>query len=131
MDIEGALVAHLLADDELTALVGNNLFPLAIPEGEQAPAVVWQRVSSPRTLSLSGNSADSPRFQFSAYAHDLVLARRITQALNNALDFFVGVLGDKTKVQVIRADYRDSYEHETGLYRSDVDFFIYYTNKKE
>jgi len=40
-------------------------------------------------------------------------------------------LGDKTKAQVIRADYRDSYEHETGLYRSDVDFFIYYTNKKE
>lgn len=131
MNIEGALVVHLLADDELTALIGENLFPLAIPEGGQTPAVVWQRISSPRTLALAGDDASSPRFQFSAYADDLILARRIAQALNNALDFFVGVLGDKTKAQVIRADYRDSYEHETGLYRSDVDFFIYYTNKKE
>ena len=63
MDIEGALVAHLLADDELTALVGNNLFPLAIPEGEQAPAVVWQRVRSTNPFTR-GNSADSPDSSF-------------------------------------------------------------------
>lgn len=145
MDIEDAIVAHLLADEGFTSTIGcnesskyriYNLFPLALPQEDSAnypngvtPGVVYQRISSPRTLSLTGDSANSPRFQFSVYARSLAEAREIAQALNKSLDLFIGTLGGKAKAQVIRADYRDSYEHETGLYRSDVDLFIYYNKK--
>lgn len=137
MDIDSAIVDHLLADQELTALVRDRIFPLAIPQADSdlypsgvIPAIVWQRVSTPRTLSLTGESGSNPRFQFSVYADDLIEAREIAQVLNKSLDFFIGTLGGKAKAQVLKADYRDSYEYETGLYRSDVDFFVFLNNKK-
>ncbi len=136
MDIEIALTDHLLEDQNLSALIGDRVFPLVLPQENKTiypdgvtPAVVWQRISSPRALSLSGETANNPRFQFSGYADDLMVARQIADALNQSLDFFAGTLGGRTKAQVLRADYRDSYEHETGLYRSDVDFFILHNKK--
>lgn len=136
MDIEKALVSHLLADQNLSALIWDRLFPLALPQEDSTvypngvvPAVVYQRISSPRTLNLSGEDASNPRIQFSAYALAYAQAKQIAEVLNQSLDYFAGTLGGRTKAQVLRVDYRDSYEQETGLYRSDVDFFVLHNKK--
>ena len=138
MDIESALVAHLLADSKLNALVGKKIFPYELPQEDSTifpdgvtPAIVYQRVSSSRTLTLEGEASSAPRFQFSVYAYDALVAREIARVLNQSLDFFLGELDGKVKAQSIRADYRDTKEHETGLYRSDVDFFILQIKNKE
>lgn len=130
MDIEQALVAHLLADTNITAIIEDRLFPLAIPQGEDVPAIVYQRISSPRTLTLTGESAPNPRIQLSCYARSFGQAKQMAIQLYNFLDYFRGKLGNKTKTAILMADSRDDYEPETGRYRCDVDFFIMHTKKK-
>jgi len=130
MDIEQALVAHLLSDEKITSIIQDRLFPLAVPQDEDVPAIVYQRISSPRTLTLTGESASNPRIQLSCYAKTFGQAKQMAITLYNSLDFFRGELGNKTKSAVLMADSRDDYEPETGRYRCDVDFFIMHTKKK-
>lgn len=130
MDIEQALVAHLLSDEKITSIIQDRLFPLAVPQDEDVPAIVYQRISSPRTLTLTGESASNPRIQLSCYAKTFGQAKQMAITLYNSLDFFRGKLGNKTKSAVLMEDSRDDYEPETGRYRCDVDFFIMHTKKK-
>ena len=130
MDIETALVTHILADPAIVAVIGNRLYPLAIPQGGEVPAIVYQRVSSPRTLTLDGDSVNSPRIQFSCYAETFGQAKQLAMRLYESLDCFSGVLGNKTKAAALMADNRDDYEPETGRYRCGVDFFVLYTKQR-
>lgn len=131
MDIEPALVAHILSDEKITSIIQDRLFPLAVPQDEDVPAIVYQQISSPRTLSVSGDSsANSTRIQLSVYADTFGKAKQIAQVLFDSLDTFRGKLGGRVKAAVLMADSRDDYEPETGRYRCDVDFFIMHTKKK-
>ena len=56
MSIEQGLVAHLLADAGVSALIGNRVHPGAIPQDGAIPAVVYLRVSSARSVDLDGPS---------------------------------------------------------------------------
>jgi len=42
--MEEALIALLLADPTIAALVGNSVFPVARPEGSTLPAIVLHRI---------------------------------------------------------------------------------------
>lgn len=120
MDVERELVKHLMADEKLKRIIGHRLFPLAIPQHEDVPAIVYQRISTPRTLGLTEEGASNPRFQFSAYAEDYAEVRQMAMYLKESLDYFRG------KIAVLQADARENFEHETGRYRADVDFFAMY-----
>lgn len=87
MDIEQALVAHLLSDEKITSIIQDRLFPLAVPQDEDVPAIVYQRISSPRTLTLTGESASNPRIQLSCYAKTFSQAKQMAVTLYNSLDF--------------------------------------------
>lgn len=129
MDIEAAVVDHLLSDPSVIALVGAKIFPLAIPQDQDVPAITYQRISSPRTLTLDKESDDEPRIQIVAWAKTYGEAKDIAIAVNASLDMFIGKLGDQIKAVVFRADHRDDYEPETGRYRADVDFIVQHTKK--
>lgn len=130
IEIEAALVSHLLADQRVTTIIGSNLFPLAIPLDKDVPAVVFQRISSPRTLSLGGSSANNPRIQFSCYAKTFSLAKEIATVVYESLDTFRGMLGGQVRAAVLMADSRDDYEPDTGRYRCDIDFFVMHHKQK-
>ena len=139
MDIEQALVAHISSDEKLREklLAVDNigeyvrLFPLAMPQDETPPAIVYQRISTPRTLSLTGESASNPRIQLSCYAERFSDAKELAKLLYDSLDYFRGTLGGKTKAAILMADSRDDYEPDTGRYRCDVDFFVMHSKNKE
>lgn len=131
MDAEQALVMHLLNDSALTALVGDRVFPHAIPQDEQVPAIVYQKISAPRTLSVSGDSsANNTRMQLSCYAETFGQAKQIAQVLYNSVDVFRGQLGGRVNAAVLMADSRDDYEPDTGRYRCDIDFFVMHHKQK-
>lgn len=113
-----------MVDPKIRGLVGDKIYALAIPQNKDVPAIVYQRISTARTLSLTGESASNPRIQFSAYAKDYATAKDIAMALKASLDFYIGELGGEIKAATYMADYRDDYEPDTGRYRSDVDFFV-------
>lgn len=119
-----------MADQALTAIIKDRLYPLAIPDTGTVPAIVYQRVSSPRTLTLFGDSANNPRIQLSCYGATYGQAKQLAILLYKSLDCFRGALGNKTKAAVFMDDVRDSFEQETMRFRSDVDFFIMHTKPK-
>lgn len=123
------MVNHLMSDPAITAMIGDRLYPLAIPETGKVPAIVYQRISAPRTLSLTGESGSSPRIQLSCYAPSYKQAKQMAMVLAQSLDYLRGTLGGRAKAAVLMAGYREDYEPETGRYRSDVDFFIMHSKQ--
>lgn len=69
MSAETELYAVLSGAAGLTALVGNRIYPDAIPEGAALPAVVYARASTDPVLSVSGHKfAETARLTVSAWA---------------------------------------------------------------
>ena len=62
MSIEAPLVAELLADSPVTALVDDRVYPEMIPQNGDTPAIVYYRLNTDREQMLEGPS-------------DLVMAR--------------------------------------------------------
>ena len=56
MTIEQGLVAELLADSAVSAIVSTRVHPGAIPQKGALPAIVYTRVSSLRTVDMDGPS---------------------------------------------------------------------------
>ena len=56
MSIEQGLVAHLLADSAVSAIVGTRVHPGAVPQGGTTPAIVYARASSDREVDMDGPS---------------------------------------------------------------------------
>ncbi len=127
MELDSLLMQYLLANTAITDIVGQNIFLLSIPPTEDTPAIVVQRISSPRTLGLTEPLAISPRYQISAYTStNFSGAQEIARVIESSLDYFRGDLGTAAHVVAYRDSQRDSYEQETGRYRSDIDLIINY-----
>ena len=93
--IEEALVALLEADAGVSALVGNRIYPIVIPDGASLPAIAYQRISGPRAETMDGPSGLAwPRFQITSVAETVSEAIALANAVRHALDGYSGtVLG--------------------------------------
>lgn len=122
--IEEAIYSALTAHAGLSALVGDRVYPMVLPEGAVRPAVTYMRISGARDLNINQTSVDAnPRYQFdvwadsfeSAYgaAAQLVEAVATVESGSGVTVYGVAVVGDM-----------DIYEPQTLLYRrvTDVQF---------
>lgn len=87
MTIEQGLVAELLADSGVSAVVGTKVHPGAIPQGQSLPAIVYNRISTPRDVALGGPvNVVGIRFRIdcwhTSYASVKALAAAVRSALN-------------------------------------------------
>lgn len=106
----------------ITALVGENVHPVKLPQTPGLPAVVFQKISRPRIYSHDGDSGlGNARYQFSAWAETLASAEAIRQALIDSFSGFNGVMGDTSRANSFILNEQDDEEPETGLYRQMVD----------
>ena len=122
--IEEAIYLHLKNHPGLSALIGTRIYPLRMPQNPTLPAVVYQRISTPRTYSHSGysNLAD-PRFQFSVWAESYSGALAVAEQLRDAINGFTGS-GSIPVYSSQIANESDDYEPSTELYRILIDAFI-------
>jgi len=100
--IEEAVNALLLATSTVTALVGSGssarIFPLVIPQNAARPAIAYQKISSPKTMSHSGSSnLARSRFQFTFQAATYTSAKALAAAVRNAL---IGYRGTVSGVRI-------------------------------
>jgi hypothetical protein len=80
--IEEAVVARMLADSALAALIDQRLYPLVIPQDVALPAVAYQKIDSPKTSSHSGRSdLARSRFQFACLAATYAGAKALASAV--------------------------------------------------
>jgi len=92
---EEGLVTYLSENVELTGLIGDRLYPLALPQSPTMPAVVYQEISAVPEYSQSGYSdLERTRMQFKCWANTLLMAKQIKAVLRMALSGFRGDMGE-------------------------------------
>lgn len=117
--IESTLAALLLANTELAQLVGDRVYPLAIPQEKPLPAVAYQKISGPRIHTMSGpTDLSNPRVQFTAWALSYGDAKRVIERLRLAI--YGGLPG------AIITDLPDRFEPESKRYGVAVDVRVLY-----
>lgn len=128
--LDEGLMAYLKATAGITALVGARIYPLTLPEEPTLPAIVIQRISTPRTLThdTSGATGDliSPRFQFDAWGTSQAATKAISDALRAALNGKTGAAGGVTLRAALADEEVPDYNQETGLYRTRSDYIVWF-----
>ena len=128
MSIETALYSYLASYAGLTALIGDRIYPLVIPEQASLPAIAYQRISTRFTYSHDGDSElDRPRFQFSCVAATAKAAREVRDQVVAALSAYSGDMqGVNVGVSFIENE-MDGYEPQpTDAYAMRVDALIWH-----
>ena len=86
VDFETALLRTLREDAGLSALVGNKVFPLAIPAGNYLPCVTFQRIGGMPANTLSGHSGlEEIDLQIDVYAKNYGEAKAVAKAVRAAM----------------------------------------------
>lgn len=86
--IEEAVVAVLLNSPGVVALCGNaplhRIYPLAMPQDADRPAIVYQKIDSPKTTSHSGRSdLARSRFQFTCAGNSYAEVKALAAAVRD------------------------------------------------
>jgi len=124
MSLESKLVAYLLNHAGLTALIGNRLYPLMMPEGTALPAVVYQRVSGMREYQFGAYSGmERPRISFSCWGENYGQAKQVASELKTAMQAKTD--SDPTITAFVVTE-TDDFDTDTGYYRVIVDFMVWH-----
>lgn len=128
MTIEAAMRAHLIADPGVSGLVGQRIYPIAMPQGTTLPAITYQRVSTVRIGSKQGPTGMAqPRLQINCWSKSYGDAKALADAVRVALDGYRGLMGGAVDVweTVVGTDV-DLYEEDLGIYHVAVDVTIWH-----
>ncbi|MEW7009491.1 tail completion protein gp17 [Lentilitoribacter sp. EG35] len=130
--MEEALIALLLADSGLAALVGSRVFIGQRPQNKSdLPAVLLSKVSAPRDYHMAGPSnLIQSRFQCDCYGDDYRSAKLTARALMSVVNGYKGTQSGVV-VQLISIDgERDGNETESAadrhLFRTSIDLLIWH-----
>lgn len=94
MRIEEALRAHLVADAGVAAIAAQRVYQLTLPQRPTLPAVVFQRIATPRINDMDGPTGLAhPTFQINCHASSMAQASNLADAVRRALDGFAGIMG--------------------------------------
>lgn len=102
MEIDEALLAYLLSQSGLTALIDRRLYPDERPQGSDLPAVSYMYVSDVKDHTLTAQQKlESPMIQFTSYASTRAQARAVSNQVKTALADYAGTLSG-LEVQYIK-----------------------------
>lgn len=125
--IEEGFTTYLLAHTGLSALIGNRIFPMRLPEGVDLPAITYERVSGPRMRSHSGPSGTAnPRYQFRCWGDPYSSAKDVADQLRIALDGFSGDMGTVAVQAAFVEDDVDDYNIATKQYNVRLDAILWH-----
>ncbi len=125
MNIEDGLVAHLLADSPVAALVVARVYPDKLPQSPTYPAITYEIISDIPYRGLSGDH-DKERVHARLHCWAVTAAVRndLTRKVRAALSGFKGLMGT-VKVSTVKFEtWNDIYEDEPEVYRRVADFMV-------
>ena len=121
MSFSTDLYTRLSSHAGLSALVGDRIYPLRLPQNPTLPAVVYQRISGQRLQNLDRNT-DGPqriRVQLTAWAEDVDTANSVAEQVRLAMEASTGW-------RALHALDVEQYEPDTGLYSVVADYQVHY-----
>lgn len=121
MSVETDLYSWLNDDPTLTALVGDRVNYVLLPQGTEFPAITFNRISTERIQTLSGTDGLAlASFQASAFSEHYLEAVTVASGIRNALDDKAGVLiGGQI----------DLYDKSARVHYAIIDFSIWHEEK--
>lgn len=127
-----ALYNILSSNSALTAVVGNRINPLRIPETSALPAIAYQVVSNRGNMTKSGPSkSDFTRVQVMIVATTYASAIAVGDLVRNAMEVTTPATFNGVPVQVIEYDgevhLADDNAGFAGVSTIGMDFIINYT----
>ncbi|HXM32298.1 MAG TPA: DUF3168 domain-containing protein [Chthoniobacterales bacterium] len=125
------LTAYLKANAGISGIVGTSVYPQNLPQksatSNNLPAVVYTQVSGVRPSSMEGVSGlNDGRYQFACMALDYLTAKRLSQAVRQALIKFQGTVGSTVILDTSLLAERDIYDSIELTFRCDLDFQIWH-----
>jgi hypothetical protein len=131
--LDEGLYTYLSTFAGLTALVSTRVYAFKLPQGATLPAVTFQRISTPRSLTHDtsgvGNDLARPRFQFDAWATTYSSAKAISDQIRAALNGKKGTIATGVTINAAMVeDERPAFEPETNIYQISCDYFIWHTD---
>lgn len=123
MTAEQALFELLTHDAGMSAIVGDRVYPVRLPDEVILPALVYMKASCIRYASHGGPSKlASSRFQLDCYSADYLEAKRLALAAVAALHGKKG--GD---IQAAFNDNEtDGFSADDGIFRVTADILIWH-----
>jgi hypothetical protein len=126
--INKALNYLLKADSTLTALVGSSIYPIVMPEGTEAPCVVYFRDSLTPIYDKGSDVVDEEEVSVLCFSKDYPEAVEIIAAVRAALE---GVKGDQAGVNILLARVRkgeEGYDIDSDTFFQKLTFIFKSSN---
>lgn len=125
--IEQALRDKLLADADVSALVGARVYPVVLPRNTAYPATTVQQISEARVYAMGTKGLlPASRFQFTHWSPSYGTVKDLSAKARKALDGFSGVQSSIT-IQLIRfAGEIDLYEPLGEVHKIAMDMIVSY-----
>ena len=121
VDFEIVLLRTLREDAGLSALVGNKVFALVIPQGTKLPCITFQRIGGMPANTLSGHSGlEEIDLQIDVWARDYDEAKAIAKAVRSAMP----PSGPQFSAHLIED--QDLYEDGTNYLRVSMEFKVWF-----
>jgi len=119
--------AHLLADPQVAALVGDRIYYQTRPDGAEYPCIVLTTISDVPQRDLQGRAWTETRIQLTVMSQTEPGAETVARAVEQSLDGFAGLMAGALQVIACRVDSsRPEYQEASGHTHYLVDVLISY-----
>jgi len=131
MVIESALLTYLIGYAGLTALVSNRIHLMKLPQTPTFPAVVLQKIDSPKLHGFSADYGAMTRIQTTSWGLSYSAVSAVQEQIRAATQNYINqTMGGAGGVEVKNIEYEDgpdSYEDDTQRYGKIIDLLIWHT----
>ena len=124
--IEEILHARLIASAPVTAIVGQRIYPMTLPQGFTPPAITYFLATGVLGLTMGiALPTDEPHLQFSCWAKSYGQAKQLAAAVRAALNGYVDLTTNpQVNAVVARSNGPDFFEPDTALYHMPLDVSV-------
>ncbi len=113
---------HLENSPEVTALIGDRIYPVKLPQNPTYPAITYFQVSGSPIYTKQGRHGTRPRVQISCWAKSYTQVKQLAEKVKLAMDGYAK--------ENLHQNETDIYEDDVSVYHVPLDFIIF-TKLKE
>lgn len=139
VDARPAIRAYLLADQDISNVVGTRIFPIQLPQGVIQPSIVYHVIDETEAYHYQGPiGLVAARLQIDAVSRSSDQAISISTLCKERLGGFAGVLSfgsnspqDSIEVQLIQFlnTQPEDYDNDLALYTKRRDYMVWYRER--
>lgn len=127
MSVEKDLRTYMLSRAAINTLIDTRMYAIKLRQNPTLPAVTYNRISSVRRRSHSGDSnLTRPRIQYSSFAETYEAAVEVADAIEDEMKSFSGTAGSSNIYAAIVENRIDLLDPESKYYMIAIDLMIQY-----